>query len=121
MVQLEAVGQEEDDFYMVEKEKDLKMLKAVKSIHKNLNYKSREQMEYAFRNAGKLDKDTRKLIKIVTAECKTYNKVRRSRPRPSVAIPRAGDFNTVVSLDLKSIKEKLILCMVCTCTRCCDR
>ena len=67
LVKLELVGtwKEEDAVYLVEKEKDLKTLKAVKKIHKNLNHKAKEQMMYAFRNAGKLDKDTRKLIKSV--------------------------------------------------------
>ena len=43
--------------------------------------------------------------------------MKQSRPRSSVALPRGGDFNTVVSLDLESMGEKYILWMVCTCTR----
>ena len=72
LVKLKLVGtwKEEDTVFMVEKEDNVKTLKAVKKIHKNLNHKSKEQMMYAFRNAGKLDEDTRKLIKIVKEECK---------------------------------------------------
>ena len=52
--------------FLVEKEEDMKTLKAVEKIHKVLNHKSKEQMLFAFRNASKLDGDTQKLIKIVT-------------------------------------------------------
>ena len=72
---------------------------------------------YAFISAGKLDEDTRRLIKLVTEECKVCKTVRRSRPKPSVAISQAGDFNTIISMDLKSIGDKYILWMVCACTR----
>ena len=63
LVKLELVGtwKEEDTVYLVEKEKDLKTLKAVKKIHKTLNHKSKEQMMYSFRNAIKLDEDMKKL------------------------------------------------------------
>ena len=35
-----------------------------------------------------------------------------SRSRPSVVVPRATDFNTVVALDLKVIGDKNILWMI---------
>ena len=37
-------------------------------------------MEYMFRNAGKLDNDTRKLIKIITVECRVCNKMNGPDP-----------------------------------------
>ena len=37
-------------------------LKVVKKIHKILNHKSKEQMYHVYRNAGKLDEMTKRLI-----------------------------------------------------------
>ena len=98
LVKLELVGtwKEEDTLFMVEKEEDIMTFKAVKKIHKNLNHKSKEQMLYAFRSAGKLDESTQRLINRVTEECTVCKSARRSRPKPSVAISQAGDFNSTV-------------------------
>merc|ERR1712030_214651 len=59
VVKLQLVGtwNEDEAVFLVEKEKDIKSLKAVEDIHRKLNHKTREQMLYAFRNAGKLDTD----------------------------------------------------------------
>ena len=61
LVQLELVGRwtDEDAVFLVQEEDDLKTITAVTRIHKVLNHKQKEQMLYAFRNAGKLDGDTR--------------------------------------------------------------
>ena len=48
--------------YFVKKEKDVTTKKAIAKINKILNHKKIEQMEYAFRNAGKLNSGTRKTI-----------------------------------------------------------
>ena len=58
LVKLELVGKwrDEDAVFLVKEEDDLKTLKAVTRIHKVLNHKQKEQMLYAFRNAGKLDR-----------------------------------------------------------------
>ena len=111
LVKLELVGRwkEEDAVFMIEKEEDVKTLEAVKKIHKALNHKSKEQMQYAFRSAGKLDGDTRRLIKMVMEQCEVCKKSSQSKPRPSVAISRTRDFNSMVSLDLKSCGYKYIL------------
>ena len=45
-----------------ERGKNVKSLKTVKKIHKVLNHKQKDQMYFAFRNAGKFDGDTKKLI-----------------------------------------------------------
>ena len=69
-------------------------------LHRILNHKKVEQMEYAYRNAGKLNSETRKLINEVVENCDICKKNGRSKPRPSVAIPRATDFNSVVAINL---------------------
>ena len=60
LAQLELVGkwEDEDAVHLVEKEEDVINLKAIRKIHKVLNHKSKEQMNYAFRNAGKLNEET---------------------------------------------------------------
>ena len=78
MVKLELVGKwrDEDAVFLVkeQEENDLKTLKAVTKIHKVLNHKQKEQMLYAFRNAGKLDGDTRQLIDEVIEKCEICKK-----------------------------------------------
>ena len=68
-------------------------------------------MEFAFRNAGRLDSQISKLIKEVVEGCNICQKNARSRSKPSVAIPRATDFNAI-TLDLKEMDKKYILWMV---------
>merc|ERR1712030_136912 len=113
VVKLQLVGtwNEDEAVFLVQQEKDIKSLTAVEAIHRKLNHKSKEQMLYAFRNAGKLDTDTRKNIERVLEECEICRKNKRSASKPAVAIPRATDFNSVVSLDLKSMAGKHILWM----------
>ena len=63
LINLERVGEliDEDSVYLV-KEKDVITRKAIVKIHKILNHKKKEQMEYAFRNAGKLTTEIKKTI-----------------------------------------------------------
>merc|ERR1712030_3592 len=55
VVKLELVGKwnEDEAVFLVREEKDIKSINAVSKIHKKLNHKSKEQMFYAFQNAGK--------------------------------------------------------------------
>ena len=69
-------------------------------------------MEFAFRNAGRLDSQISKMEKEVVEGCNICQKNARSRSKPSVAIPRATDFNSIVTLDLKEMGKKYILWMV---------
>ena len=52
-------------------------------------------MFYAYRSAGKLDKEGKKIIDNVVEKSAICKNV-RSRSRPSVAVPRATDFNTML-------------------------
>ena len=72
LAQLELVGkwEDKDAIYLVENEDEVNSDKAIWKIHKILNHKSKEQMHYAFRNAGKLNEETRKKIdEIVDTGC----------------------------------------------------
>ena len=53
---------DEESIYYVRKETDVKTRKAVSKIHRILSHKRGEQMEFAYKNAGKLDTETRRLI-----------------------------------------------------------
>jgi len=119
VVKLELVGtwNEDEAVLLVREEKDIGSLTAVKSIHKKLNHKTKEQMFYAFKNAGKLDKDVKKTIEDVVENCEICKRNSKSKPKPTVAIPRATDFNSIVSFDLKTMGKKYILWMICTFTK----
>ena len=99
------------------KEDKVKSDKVIKKIHKILNHKSKEQMQYAFRNAGKLDEETKKKINEIVDKCEVCKKNSKSKSKPTVAIPKATDFNSTVAIDLKIVGDKYILWMVCACTR----
>ena len=72
--------------FTVKEADDLKTFPAVRKIHTVLNHKSKEQMLYAFRNAGKLDGEMRHLIEEVIGKCEICKKNARSKSKPSVAI-----------------------------------
>ena len=119
VVNLELVGKWEDSdaIYLVEKEDDVKSDQAIKKIHKTLNHKSKEQMMYAYRNAGKLDEETRKKINEVVEKCEICKINNKSKSKPAVAIPKAMEFNSIVAIDLKIVGDRYILWMVDACTR----
>ena len=115
LINLETVGEwtDEDSVCFVKKEDDVTTRKAVSKIHRILNHKRIEQMEYAYRNAGKLDTETRKMIREVVESCEICKKNTRSKSKPSVAISRATDFNSIIAIDLKEVGKESILWMIC--------
>ena len=76
MAKLELVGTWKNDeaLYLVEKEGDIISDGAVKKIHKKLNHKSKEQMYHAYRNAGKLTEEVKKIIDTVVDKCEICKK-----------------------------------------------
>ena len=76
LAQLEVVGtwKNKDAIYLVDNEDDVSSDKAIWKIHKILNHKSKEQMHYVFRNAGKLNEETRKKIDEVVDKCEICKK-----------------------------------------------
>ena len=100
---LELVGKWEDIdvIHLLEKEDYLKSEGVIKKIHRTLNHKSKEQLIYAYRNAGKLDEGIRKRIHEIVDKCEICKKNNKSKPKPAVAIPKATEFNSIVAMDLK--------------------
>ena len=74
-------------------------------------------MHNAFRNAGKLNEEIRKKIDEIVDKCEICKMNGCSTSKPTVAIPKATDFNSMVAIDLKIVGDKYILWMVCACTR----
>ena len=90
---------------------------SVRKVLKILNYKSKEQMYYAYRNGGKLSTKVRKLINRVVENCEVCKKNARSKSKPFVAISRATDFNSIMAVDLKMMEDKYILWTLCGFTK----
>ena len=86
-------------------------------MNRVLNHKGVRDMEFAFRNARRLDLQLSKLIKEVVEECSICQKNSRSRSKPSVTLRRAMDFESIVTVDLKEMDKKYILWIVCAFTR----
>ena len=118
-VNLELVGKWEDidAIHLIEKEDDVKSEGVIKKIYINLNHKSKEQLIYAYRNAGKLDEGIRKRINEIVDKCEICKKNNKSKPKPAVAIPKATEFNSIVAMDLKVMREKYVLWIIYACTR----
>ena len=113
-MKLETLGEISDEdtiFYMEQKGIGAKK-KDIEKLHRVLNHKGVRNMEFAFRNAGRLDAEVSKMIKETVENCSICQKNGRSRSKPSVAIPRATDFNSIVTLDLKEMGKSYILWMV---------
>ena len=58
-----------------------------------------------------------KWIDKVVRRCNVCRNNVRSKSKPTVAIQRAKDFNSVVAIDLKVIEDENILWMVCAFTK----
>ena len=58
-------------------------------------------MEFVYRNSGKFNTAIIELLKEVVKGCEICQKNSRPKSRPFLAIPRATDFNFVVTFDLK--------------------
>ena len=68
-------------------------------------------MYYAYRNTGKLNEEVKKTVDTVVDKFEICKKNSHSKSRPSVAVPRGIDLNSVVAVDLKVVGKKYILWM----------
>ena len=57
------------------------------------------------------------MIDQVASKCEICKKNDGSKSKPSVAVPRATDFNYIVIVDLKVVGDKNILWMMCGITK----
>ena len=114
MVKLETLGEisDEETVFYIEKKWIGDNKKDIERLHRVLNHKGVRNIEFAFRNAGRLDAQVSKMIKEAVENCNICQKNGRSRSKPLVTIPRATDFNSIVTLDLKEMGKSYILWMV---------
>ena len=101
MVKLETLGEigHEETVMYIEKKDVGSNKREIEKLHRVLNHKRIKNFEFAFRNVGRLNPQVSKLIKEAVEECNVCQKNSRSRSKPSVAIPRVTDFNSIVTLD----------------------
>ena len=97
-VKLEILGEisHDETVFYIEKNGVGANKKEIEKLHRVLNHKGVRNMEFAFRNAGRLDSQISKLIKEVVEGCNICQKNARSISKPSVAIPRVTDFNSMI-------------------------
>ena len=72
----------------------------VKLFHENTNHKLEENMIYAYQNAGKINTEVRKHIKMVVDQCEMCRQTGKTKPLPKATLPKVTDFNQVVAVDL---------------------
>ena len=58
-------------------------------------------MKKLFKEVGKSDAKTNKVISDVVNKCKTCLVFKKTKPRTKVSLRKSHDFNSVVSIDLK--------------------
>ena len=111
MVKLETLGEisDEDTVFYMEKKGIGANKKDIEKLHRVMNYKGVRIMEFSFRNTERLDAEVSKMIKEAVENCNICQKNGRSRSKPSVSIPRATDFNYIVTLGLKEMGKSYIL------------
>merc|ERR1711994_154525 len=84
---------------------DTERYDAVEKIHRATGHKSDISMKRLFKEAGKSDTKTNKVISEVVNNCKTCRVFKKTNPRPKVSLRKSNDFNSVVSLDLKQLPK----------------
>ena len=105
------------------------MRKKVRKLHLQFGHVSHEKLIELLEDAGQLqrnnreDRDMRTLrqeVKMVSEECDTCKKFRKTPARPVVGLPWSNKFNEAVSLDLGEFQGKRFLVIVDLGTRYCQ-
>ena len=103
--------------YMVKKEIDVETVESIRKVHENTYHKGIGNLLHAYRNAGKLTPEVRKVITNVVENCNVCKKYKRSQRKPKVALTKVTDFNQIVTLDLKQFGDTNVLWIICSFTR----
>ena len=72
-------------------------------------------MKRLFKEVGKSDANTNKLVSDLVDKCKICRVFQKTKPRTKVNLRKSHDFNSVVSMDLKQLPkhDKYILYILC--------
>ena len=110
-IKLDRYGEwnNEEIIHYIKKERDVNSRKDLSKISRILNHKKIEQIVHAYRNAVKLDIETRNMIKEVVESWESCTKSGRSKLRLTVEISVATDCNLVVTIYLKEFGKVNIL------------
>ena len=107
----------EEILYAKGKEEPLDSYRAIMQVNEVTNHKSGEQLVAIYRNAGLMGPEIVKRIRSVVIDCKVCQKFGKSMVKPKIAMPKAGSFNEVVTLDLKQFGDKYVLWCIDAFTR----
>ena len=88
-------------------------------LHHQFGHPGAERLIRMLRNADMLDNDIEKQIRSVTKNCEVCIKYKRPAARPVVSAQMAEKFNKVIAMDLKQVRQHLVLVMVDLATRYC--
>lgn len=86
--------------------------KSIKKVHQVLGHAGELPILHFYKNAGRMNNQTRKNIKKVLNDCQVCNKRKKSLGTPKVAVPHATEFNQIITADLKDMSSKFILWIV---------
>ena len=88
-------------------------------LHHQFGHPGAERSIRMLHNADMLDNDIEKQIRSVTENCEVCIKYKRPAARPVVSVQMAEKFNEVIAMDLKQVRQHLVLVMVDLATRYC--
>ena len=118
MVELQVESEEEEVVYYMENSNDnVTSYKGIRKVHEVHGHKSVDNLIHAYKTADLLTPSLKKTVKRVVDDCKTCQKYKKSVPWPQSTLPKASNFNQIVTLDLKEMDGKYILWIICSFSR----
>ena len=78
-------------------------------LHRQFGHPGAERLIRMLRNADMLDSDIKKQIRSVTENCEVCKKYKRPAARSVVSVQMAEKFNEVIAMDLKQVRQHLVL------------
>ena len=90
-------------------ESELNLYEKVKRLHRATKHKKEEQLKYIYKRADLDSPAVTKAIEKVIQRCVTCQKRKKTRPLPTIALPKGKSPNDVVSIDLKFFNSKPVL------------
>ena len=88
-------------------------------LHRQFGHPGADRLIRMLQNAEMLENDLEKQIRSVSENCEVCIKYKRPTPRPVVSVQMAEKFNEVIAMDLKQVRQHLVLVIVDLATRYC--
>ena len=85
--------------FLEDKEGHLRSFKAVRKVHELNWHKGKDQLTNAYKKAGWMTSELRKIIEKVIKDCKVCQKFQKTVAPPRVTLPKASSFIEVVISD----------------------